>query len=360
MKLNPKWLTWVLPGVVSVLAGMGCAHQTPGSQPAAQVTPLEKLAARLEEVELTNTRLNVRIEELEEQLFLLQDMAESNRIALQRSGSMHRGVYLTPNGAQAQAPGPVPESYSGSPSPYAAAGEGASQRAPKPASSRQISRIALPTERVEPGENWAAHAESQDAADDAQGAELVITEEQFRAFAGAPEPAERPPRTSDGRQAQAPVTDERLATRASGSSAAPVQRAAGADAANPMALYKSALADYRSGDYTSALAGFQAFLQANPNPTYIDNGLYWIGECHYGLGDYAQANVFFTRVMREQPDGNKVPDAMLKMSLSLERMGDMERSRELLQKLAEQFPSTNAGRLGIQKLASAPEEPYKN
>jgi TolA-binding protein len=60
---------------------------------------------------------------------------------------------------------------------------------------------------------------------------------------------------------------------------------------------------------------------------------------------------FFQRVMSEQPDGNKVPDAMLKMSLAYDRVGRGAEATRLLDDLNRQYPATNAGRLASQRLA---------
>ena len=52
----------------------------------------------------------------------------------------------------------------------------------------------------------------------------------------------------------------------------------------------------------------------------------------------------------EQPDGNKVPDAMLKMSLAFEKTDKTSEAKNMLLDLTKQYPSTNAGRLGAQRL----------
>lgn len=373
---SPGWLTWMVPTLVGVSLGMGCAHQPTGPGDEQVRTEQIEMNQRLDELQRANGRLSLRIEELEDQLFLLQDMTESNRIALRRHGYMQRGTYLTQNdsraGDQARAPGPTPESYSGTPTPYGAPIDDGYQAREAQRANRDIRRIELPSSpQNAPAPAQPAPQVSPSHADDEAMVEVVITDEQFRDFVGddgrraAPASSASSSAARSGR-AQAPVTDEKLgtskqlaaksATRSANASPAAQKKAA----KNSLALYKAALADYQSGSYARALAGFEAFLAADPNPTYIDNGLYWIGECHYGLGDYQQATASFQRVLSEQPDGNKVPDAMLKMSLAYERMNDLGRTRELLEKLTDRYPTTNAGRLGAQKLAELPERPLQN
>src|SRR5690606_10263556 len=98
-------------------------------------------------------------------------------------------------------------------------------------------------------------------------------------------------------------------------------------------LYQDSLAKYRAGNYAEAMAGFQSFLDAGPRTDYIDNALYWIGECHYGLGDYSRAVSYFQHILDEIPNGSKAADAMLKMSLAYDRMGQGENAVELLTRL---------------------------
>lgn len=363
----------LVPTIFGLSIGAGCAHQQPADKPQVQAQQQETIAqleSRLREVERTNGRLNVRIEELEDQLFLLQDMTESNRIALQRRGYMQRGTYINRN-ARAQAPQPAPESYYGAGSPYGTqqAQQPNTRQAPAP-KPRKVTRIPLsrqqggaygndaqpqPQQQAAPKE--ASPVEPADAGD---AEEVVITEDEYRKFFGEP-PARKKKASSSSsssssssKRAQPPVTDEKLATSDQGAKEAkPSEKSTPTrkSGQKPLDLYKTALADYRSGNYADALEGFRAFLNSGPNSNYLDNALYWVGECHYGLGDYEQATSYFQRVLREQPDGNKVPDAMLKMSLAYERLGKPGETRALLEKLTNRYPTTNAGRLGAQKLS---------
>lgn len=379
------WIAWMVPTLLGLSVGMGCAHQPTSQSSDSSNAQQEATTQRFEEMERTNGRLSVRIEELEDQLFLLQDMTESNRIALRRRGYMQRGTYLTQNSARAdnderaRAPGPTPESYSGSSNPYGAPVDDGYEAREAQRANRDIRRIELPSAQnntpppaTQQPEKPAAEATPADDNKD-EGVELVITDEQFRNFVGdegrRPAPASsRAPNTASAKgRAQAPVTDEKLGSSDRSAARAPLKtgkssgRTAKKSSKNSLAIYKAALADYRSARYAQALAGFEEFLDSDPNPNYIDNGLYWIGECHYGLGDYQQATVLFKRVLNEQPDGNKVPDAILKMSLAYERMNDLAQTLELLERLTDRYPTTNAGRLGAQKLAELPDDrPHQN
>jgi TolA-binding protein len=265
--------------------GSGCAHQQPEQTQVQdqQQKMVAQLKSRLEEVERTNGRLNVRIEELEDQIFLLQDMTESNRIALRRRGYMQRGRYLNqPDGsaqARAQAPQPAPESYYGSASPYGNQQPIQNSRQAKP-TRRNVTRIPLSREQSgayasgegdtrnqRPRDQVPSQAE-QAAANGGEGEEVVITDEDFRRFAGTParDSNSQSSSGSSRRKAQAPVTDEKLSTSDSdekSDESADTKEPQPSKAVNvdkPLDLYKVALSDYRAGDYADALTGFRAFL----------------------------------------------------------------------------------------------------
>ncbi|MGM0557353.1 MAG: tol-pal system protein YbgF [Myxococcota bacterium] len=364
----------LVPTVIGLTFGVGCAHQQTASNQDAAERKIEKLQSRLQEVERTNGRLNVRIEELEDTVFLLQDRTESNRIALQRRGKIRQGTTISP---RAEAPQPAPESYYyGEDNPYGSEVDRRQRKDDERSQDqnrRPVTRIPLSNQQAyrdgrspeqgdqqEPSEpRQQPQSQQQNSqnggGDGADEAEIVITEDDFRRFAGNPPSSSSESSSSSssskssGKKAQAPVTDEKLGAKGEDSESVDKPKVG----ANPLDTYRTSLAQYRSGNYSEALAGFQAFLEAGPKADYVDNALYWIGECHYGLGQYAQAVKFFQRVLRETPDGNKVPDAMLKMSLAFEKLGRQDDSQALLQKLTDRYPTTNAGRLGAQKLSES-------
>lgn len=339
----------------------GCATGQDATQNANEVR-VAALQTRLEETERTNGRLTVRIEELEDQVFLLQDRVEANRLSLQRRGYMRGAV---DQGIAQAAPQPAPQSF------YGGQNYGYQQQQP---SSRNIRRIPLgqanqygqqqdmyqqPLQQQEPQQRQAQRQNYQEAVptqtiNRGEEPELVITEKEYREFAG--EAPRESASSSRKRTAQPAVTDEKLATtrELENKSVQDLERPQTAEKKaerkDALSLYKDALALYRSGNYAKALQGFQSFLDSKPRADYVDNALYWLGECQFGLGSYEKSVAYFRRVLKEQPDGNKVPDAMLKMSMAYERMGRPDDARSVLESLASQYPTTSAGKLGQQKL----------
>ncbi|MEZ4460361.1 MAG: tetratricopeptide repeat protein [bacterium] len=310
MNHNPKQF-WVAPAACIALATLfsGCASTEAATARDAQITGLQ---ARLEESERANGRMTVRIEELEDQIFLLQDRVEANRLALQRKGVM-RGTFEQ---GVAQAPQPTSETY------Y----DGGNYRAEAaPQNRRTVTRIPM----------YASDPYQDDVTYDAPAAqdvtptqtvrtneaEVVITDKEYAAFVGDQPrrtPSSQTEQGSTKRVAQEPVTAEKLNTTGSSVSAQeleqPTTAAEKSTRKDALGIYKDSLTAYRAGNYDEALNGFNDFLASKPRADYVDNALYWLGECEFGLRRFDKSIAYFERVLSEQPDGNKVPDALLKMS----------------------------------------------
>ncbi len=109
--------------------------------------------------------------------------------------------------------------------------------------------------------------------------------------------------------------------------------------------YRAALAHLASRHLDEALAGLDAFLEAHPQHPYADNALYWRAEIHYARRDYRRALAELTALVERYPRGNKVPEALLRIGLCHERMGDRERARQVFQRLRSQFPDSVAARM---------------
>lgn len=328
MNLKNGYISFFFAASTSAL--LGCAH-TPVED---NIKSENLLQSRLEATERNNGRLRVRVEDLEDQIFLLQDRVDSNRIALQRRGVWGQKTQQARN----DAPAPAPESYR--------------QKYGKRTQNRFV--------------HISAEAKKNDALyeyyEEGKGSgseDVVITENEYNDFIkknGYETTIPQKRKNSKGatlgkrRTPQPNVTNEKLLTtrQLNATKGTPPKKVL---SKRGLALYKQSLAFYRSGNYDEALKGFEAFLAAGPKDDYIDNALYWIGECHFGLGAHAKAASFFQRVLREQPDGNKIPDSMLKMALAYDKLGKTKEAKRVLKSVSEQYPKTNAGKLGAQKLS---------
>jgi len=113
---------------------------------------------------------------------------------------------------------------------------------------------------------------------------------------------------------------------------------------NPTETYLQAFSDYAAGRYSQCIEGFQTFLQYFPANEYAGNAQYWLGECYYSQQRYSLAAIEFNKVVEEYPRGGKTPEALLKMALALEQMGQEDRAREALAILQERYKDSPAAK----------------
>jgi tol-pal system protein YbgF len=327
----------------------------------AAVTPedVSTMKDRMAELERSNGRYRVRIEELEERVFLLQDRVEAARLTLerQRTGPQNHDIQLPGTGY------PQP-SGRGS----ASSGDFFPQlpvvtldpARPQP----PVARRATPAAVAPPPQVAVATPE---AAPNANGPEVVVDEgfyQKWLATNGSRD-ARTPAKTTavgggggGQRKALPPVVTNGDRLPAATQEAAPVAARAATETApaaapldgSPLVLYRTSLDAFNQGRYADAKAGLQKFVASGPADDYLDNAYFWLGECAYGEGRYDDALGLFQKVVSEYADGNKVPDALLKVALSYERLQQLDRTKEVLAQLAATYPSTDAARRATERM----------
>jgi tol-pal system protein YbgF len=105
-------------------------------------------------------------------------------------------------------------------------------------------------------------------------------------------------------------------------------------------LYSYAYELYKSGKLFESKSKFEEFLALYPYDDLSDNAMYWIGEIYYSNNEYQKAVDTLTTLIQKYPDGNKVPDAYLKIALAKKEMGDIAGAKETLKKLIELYPDS--------------------
>lgn len=103
--------------------------------------------------------------------------------------------------------------------------------------------------------------------------------------------------------------------------------------------YDAALSYYYNRQYQAAIQYFEELLLRGTSNNLVDNCRYWIGECYYGLGNYNQAIIEFTKVFSFNKS-NKMDDAQLKLGLCYLRLGDRERARQEFESLISDYPGS--------------------
>ncbi len=103
--------------------------------------------------------------------------------------------------------------------------------------------------------------------------------------------------------------------------------------------YQSALRTYDKHTYDKAREMFVDLLKKYPKGEYRDKAQYWIGECYYAKGDYANAIASFNKVF-EYKRSSKADDAQLKLGLSYLRMGKNGMAADEFKRLINRYPGS--------------------
>lgn len=135
-------------------------------------------------------------------------------------------------------------------------------------------------------------------------------------------------------------------TPASAAGSAPAQRqvvaALPADGGNPRQLYDAAYAYLLQQDYNAAETSFDEFLQRYPNDALAGNAQYWLGESHFVRGNYKAAAGAFLKGYQTYATSVKAPDSLLKLAMSLDRLGQKDAACSSYTELSTRFPQAPA------------------
>jgi len=115
-------------------------------------------------------------------------------------------------------------------------------------------------------------------------------------------------------------------------------------------LYVAAYELFKDGKYTRSREAFEVFLKQYPSSEFSDNAQFWIAECYYFDKQYEKAIIEYDKTIKNFPEGNRVPNAVLKQGLSFLALGDKTSARLLLQQVIQDYPNTSQARIANQNL----------
>lgn len=95
------------------------------------------------------------------------------------------------------------------------------------------------------------------------------------------------------------------------------QQTASATQGSPREQYAQAFALMQKSSYAEAEVAFSEFLNRNPDDPLAENARYWLGESYYVRGNYAKAAETFLDGYEKNKKGQKAPDTLLKLGMSL-------------------------------------------
>jgi tol-pal system protein YbgF len=108
----------------------------------------------------------------------------------------------------------------------------------------------------------------------------------------------------------------------------------------PDSVYMKGLDTFKAGDMPAAREIFTKFIEQYPQHDLAANAHYWIGETHYSEKSYEPAILAFQEVIKNFPEKDKVPAAMLKQAMAFNAIKDIKSAKYVLKKLGESFPKS--------------------
>jgi len=316
--------------LAATLGSSAFAQQLPqgqvGRAPAA--TPKGPAAPARDSQAATDNALRQRVEQLEEQLVDMQ-------VALGTLESLARGN-AAPAGAgggrQASSPAGV---------------LGAADAGRLDSIETQIRALAAQLE----------HVQEQVRALSARTGELAVPGGQVAAETPSPRPGRpqieagspQPERTQFGSVTVSPGAPkdeiDRILTSPPQAGAGPLPQVAAAPPItaeteqSPKQLYETAYGYLLQRDYGAAEAAFDEFLRRHPNDPLAGNAQYWLGESLYVRGQYRAAAGAFLKGYQTYAKSAKAPESLLKLAMSLQRLGQKDAACSSFSELTTKFPS---------------------
>lgn len=118
----------------------------------------------------------------------------------------------------------------------------------------------------------------------------------------------------------------------------------GNDFPDANAHYSHAFKLLNEKKYAEAGASFDAFVKKYPSDPLTSNSYYWLGESYYARQDYTRAAESFRKGYEANTDGQKAPDNLLKLAMSLNQVKRTNEAcivlKQVMSKYAEASPRT--------------------
>ncbi|TYC62775.1 tol-pal system protein YbgF [Marinobacter sp. BW6] len=104
--------------------------------------------------------------------------------------------------------------------------------------------------------------------------------------------------------------------------------------------------------YDEAVSRIYEFIDEYPEGDLTVNAYYWLGEVYLVKPQLEQAKQAFTIVATRFADHRKAPDAVYKLGVTHDRLGEKEQARRSMQTVIEDYPSSSAADLARKFLES--------
>jgi TolA-binding protein len=103
--------------------------------------------------------------------------------------------------------------------------------------------------------------------------------------------------------------------------------------------YSAALEQYRTRDFSGAMQRFEQLLKEGIRDDLADNCHYWIGECLYGMGKYAEGIEHFETALGFA-HSDKKDDSTIMIANSYAVMGNKQSAADWYNRLISDYPAS--------------------
>jgi tol-pal system protein YbgF len=109
----------------------------------------------------------------------------------------------------------------------------------------------------------------------------------------------------------------------------------------PESMYQSGIDAFKSGDMKKSRDIFTKFIGLYPKNDLESNAYYWIGETYYNEKNLEQAILEYQEVIKNFPNKEKAPAAMLKQGMAFMGLGDKKSAKFIFKKLEDKYPKSD-------------------
>jgi len=113
---------------------------------------------------------------------------------------------------------------------------------------------------------------------------------------------------------------------------------AGIPNSDAQSLYEQGYGSILQRDYGAAETAFRQLIAAYPNDPLAGSAQYWIGESYYVRGQYKSAADAFLKGYKKYKSGDKTPDTLLRLGMSLAELGQKDAACSTFGELTAKYP----------------------
>lgn len=107
-------------------------------------------------------------------------------------------------------------------------------------------------------------------------------------------------------------------------------------------MYAMGMQAYNAGLNDEAEIAFKGVISEYPKHALASNAQYWLGEVYTKQGDLNKAKLAFKNGYENYKNGNKAPDSLYRLGITLENLKDNKSACIVFMSFAGEFPKANA------------------